>query len=224
MKCENCGNQVREGAKFCSKCGNSISRQDNSSAEQSVQAAETLKKCAKCGNVLGEEAKFCPNCGSSISEQKEDVRSSKSEEKNTEEQSKSEFNFEKVKMIGILRYKIIRTKVNNDEEGLQIDQNIHRFLRKEKENHLEIKLSEINALELKTKMDFWDTLYAVLCGVMFLLDISNVVWLLLIALFLYTGYGKILNLKMKNGLNFEIPVNGMTEDVVQFQSLIQLKG
>lgn len=38
-------------------------------------------------------------------------------------------------------------------------------------------------------------------------------WLLLIAVFLYTGYGKVLNLKMKNGLNFEIPVNGMTEDV-----------
>ena len=36
----------------------------------------------------------------------------------------------------------------------------------------------------------------------------------------YTGYGKVLNLKMKNGLNFEIPVNGMTEDVEQFRLLI----
>ena len=43
---------------------------------------------------------------------------------------------------------------------------------------------------------------------------------LLIAVFLYTGYGKVLNLKMKNGLNFEIPVNGMTEDVEQFRLLI----
>ncbi|WP_306514324.1 zinc-ribbon domain-containing protein, partial [[Ruminococcus] torques] len=24
MKCENCGNEVREGAKFCSKCGSNI--------------------------------------------------------------------------------------------------------------------------------------------------------------------------------------------------------
>ena len=41
-----------------------------------------------------------------------------------------------------------------------------------------------------------------------------------LAVFLYTGYGKVLNLKMKNGLNFEIPVNGMTEDVEQFRLLI----
>lgn len=31
---------------------------------------------------------------------------------------------------------------------------------------------------------------------------------------------KKVNLKMKNGLNFEIPVNGMTEDVEQFRLLI----
>ena len=69
-------------------------------------------------------------------------------------------------------------------------------------------------------MDFWDTLYAALFGVMFLMNITDVAWLLLIAVFLYTGYGKVLNLKMKNGLNFEIPVNGMTEDVEQFRLLI----
>ncbi len=51
-------------------------------------------------------------------------------------------------------------------------------------------------------------------------NITDVAWLLLIAVFLYTGYGKVLNLKMKNGLNFEIPVNGMTEDVEQFRLLI----
>ena len=76
------------------------------------------------------------------------------------------------------------------------------------------------SMELKTKMDFWDTLYAALFGVMFLMNITDVAWLLLIAVFLYTGYGKVLNLKMKNGLNFEIPVNGMTEDVEQFRLLI----
>ena len=97
---------------------------------------------------------------------------------------------------------------------------VRRQNRKEKENHLEIKLSEIGSMELKTKMDFWDTLYAALFGVMFLMNITDVAWLLLIAVFLYTGYGKVLNLKMKNGLNFEIPVNGMTEDVEQFRLLI----
>lgn len=42
--------------------------------------------------------------------------------------------------------------------------------------------------------------------------------------FLYTGYGKLLNLKMNNGMNYEIAVNGMSEDVEQFQKLIALKG
>lgn len=36
----------------------------------------------------------------------------------------------------------------------------------------------------------------------------------------FSGREKVLNLKMKNGLNFEIPVNGMTEDVEQFRLLI----
>ena len=55
-------------------------------------------------------------------------------------------------------------------------------------------------------------------GVMFLMNITDVAWLLLIAVFLYTGYGKVLNLKMKNRLNFEIPVNGMTEDCLLYTS------
>ena len=76
-------------------------------------------------------------------------------------------------------------------------------------------------MELKTKMDFWDTMYAALFGVIFLLDTTDIAWLLLIAIFLYTCYGKILNLKMKNGLNFEIPVNGMTEDVERFRALVR---
>ena len=220
MKCENCGNEVREGAKFCSKCGSNILQQEDHSGKHNVHETKTEKRCVNCGNVLREESKFCPKCGSSTLEQKEDVSTLKDEEKDKAEQSKGTFYFEKVKMIGRLRYKIIRTEVSNNEERLEISQKIHRFLRKEKENHLEIKLSEIGSMELKTKMDFWDTLYAALFGVMFLMNITDVAWLLLIAVFLYTGYGKVLNLKMKNGLNFEIPVNGMTEDVEQFRLLI----
>jgi DNA-directed RNA polymerase subunit M/transcription elongation factor TFIIS len=184
MKCENCGNDVREGARFCPKCGSSLLEQQQKSAENMVSA-------------------------DGISEDGQD-------EKN--------FHFEKVKMIGRLRYKIIKTEVKISGEKVGIRQNIHRFLRKEKEDHINLKLSEINSMEVKTKMDFWDTLYAAIFGVMYLMDITDVVWLLLIAVFLYTGYGKILNLKMNNGMNYEIAVNGMSEDVEQFQKVIALKG
>ena len=61
-------------------------------------------------------------------------------------------------MIGRLRYKIIRTEVSNNEERLEISQKIHRFLRKEKENHLEIKLSEIGSMELKTKNQIYSAM------------------------------------------------------------------
>lgn len=180
MKCENCGNEVREGAKFCSKCGSNIlEQQEDHSGKHNVHETKTEKRCVNCGNVLREESKFCPKCGSSTLEQKEDVSTLKDEEKDKAEQSKGTFYFEKVKMIGRLRYKIIRTEVSNNEERLEISQKIHRFLRKEKENHLEIKLSEIGSMELKTKMDFWDTLYAALFGVMFLMNITDVAWLLL---------------------------------------------
>ena len=155
MKCENCGNEVREGAKFCSKCGSNIlEQQEDHSGKHNVHETKTEKRCVNCGNVLREESKFCPKCGSSTVEQKEDVSTLKDEEKDKAEQSKGTFYFEKVKMIGRLRYKIIRTEVSNNEERLEISQKIHRFLRKEKENHLEIKLSEIGSMELKTKMDF----------------------------------------------------------------------
>lgn len=175
MKCENCGNEVREGAKFCSKCGSNIlEQQEDHSGKHNVHETKTEKRCVNCGNVLREESKFCPKCGSSTLEQKEDVSTLKDEEKDKAEQSKGTFYFEKVKMIGRLRYKIIRTEVSNNEERLEISQKIHRFLRKEKENHLEIKLSEIGSMELKTKMDFWDTLYAALFGVMFLMNAMSI--------------------------------------------------
>ena len=82
MKCENCGNEVREGAKFCSKCGSNIlEQQEDHSGKHNVHETKTEKRCVNCGNVLREESKFCPKCGSSTLEQKEDVSTLKDEEK-----------------------------------------------------------------------------------------------------------------------------------------------
>ena len=153
-------------------------------------------------------------------EQKEDVSTLKDEEKDKAEQSKGTFYFEKVKMIGRLRYKIIRTEVSNNEERLEISQKIHRFLRKEKRKPFGDKIIRNRFNGIKNKNGFLGYIVCSAIWVMFLMNITDVAWLLLIAVFLYTGYGKVLNLKMKNGLNFEIPVNGMTEDVEQFRLLI----
>ncbi len=43
MKCENCGNEVREGAKFCSKCGSNIlEQQEDHSGKHNVHALKDL--------------------------------------------------------------------------------------------------------------------------------------------------------------------------------------
>lgn len=179
-------------------------------------------KCTNCGNETKEGAKFCAKCGKRILEQQDNIDNvTVSEEgKNiTAKQEERTFHFEKVKMIGILRYKIIRTEARCNGDKINIQQNIHGFLRKDKENNFEIKLSEISTVDMKTKMDFWDTLYAAIFGVIFLLNITDLAWILFIVLFLYTGYGKIINLKLKTGFVVDIPVHGISEDVEEFQRL-----
>lgn len=68
--------------------------------------------------------------------------------------SKGTFYFEKVKMIGRLRYKIIRTEVSNNEERLEISQKIHRFLRKEKEKPFGDKIIRNRFNGIKNKNGF----------------------------------------------------------------------
>ena len=53
MKCENCGEEVKEGQKFCLQCGALIPQ---------------MKKCIKCGAELPLDAKFCSECGTNQSE------------------------------------------------------------------------------------------------------------------------------------------------------------
>lgn len=57
MKCQNCGNEVKEDAKFCRECGSEI-----------IQRTEALasNSCSECGNILEENAVFCNNCGQRV--------------------------------------------------------------------------------------------------------------------------------------------------------------
>lgn len=160
-----------------------------------------------CGNEVGEGAKFCSKCGSKVNA----------------EEKKTVFNLKKRKMVGRLVYKVTSTEITDTGVGLNIKQNIHKFFGRDKQSDVSLKYPEIASVEMKTKMDFWDTLYAVVFGVIYLFDMSNIVLLLFIALFLYTGYGKVMNLKLKNGMDFEIPVEYATEDAVNFQKLIEYK-
>ena len=48
MICSNCGETVRDGAKFCENCGTPVPQ---------------VKKCISCGAELMLTVKFCPECG-----------------------------------------------------------------------------------------------------------------------------------------------------------------
>jgi len=52
--CPKCGNEVKEGARFCVKCGWSV---------PAAAVQEVGKRCASCGTALKDGARFCPNCG-----------------------------------------------------------------------------------------------------------------------------------------------------------------
>ena len=65
MKCENCGNEVREGAKFCSKCGSNIlEQQEDHSGKHNVHETKTEKKVCELWEMYLEKSQnFALNVG-----------------------------------------------------------------------------------------------------------------------------------------------------------------
>jgi len=66
-QCKSCGVELKENAKFCSKCGTKV--------ETDV--------CAKCNAPLKAGANFCPKCGTKVNVQANDVSPGKGEEQKT---------------------------------------------------------------------------------------------------------------------------------------------
>jgi len=59
--CEQCGNKLNEGAKFCGKCGTPVAAGQAETHEMSAPAA-----CTQCGTPLAEGEMFCANCGAKV--------------------------------------------------------------------------------------------------------------------------------------------------------------
>lgn len=60
--CTNCGNQLREGAKFCDNCGFQVGTHDDGTKRQTVFEGK-IHKCPNCGQVLDSFQDDCPACG-----------------------------------------------------------------------------------------------------------------------------------------------------------------
>lgn len=61
MKCTNCGNEIKPGQKFCTKCGAPVVTAASATENKTVGAT-----CFNCGNVLKVGQKFCTKCGSPV--------------------------------------------------------------------------------------------------------------------------------------------------------------
>lgn len=61
--CMNCGQQIPDGAKFCSNCGTATGEvKENKSQRKTVYDGE-LHKCPNCGELLNSFVTNCPSCG-----------------------------------------------------------------------------------------------------------------------------------------------------------------
>ncbi len=56
IKCESCGKELRDNAKFCDGCGTAYAEPE----------PVKITECPKCGTELRENAKFCGKCGNVI--------------------------------------------------------------------------------------------------------------------------------------------------------------
>lgn len=61
-KCLKCGSELKEGQKFCMKCGTPVSTNPQRPAAKQMTAAV----CSKCGNPLKPGQKFCMKCGTPV--------------------------------------------------------------------------------------------------------------------------------------------------------------
>lgn len=59
--CSNCGNQLVEGARFCTKCGTPVDSGNNN--QQGTSYEEEIQECPNCGEALSASAVSCPTCG-----------------------------------------------------------------------------------------------------------------------------------------------------------------
>jgi uncharacterized OB-fold protein len=61
MNCTNCGNELKPGQKFCTKCGTPVAVTTTATESKNIDAS-----CPNCGNALKPGQKFCTKCGSPV--------------------------------------------------------------------------------------------------------------------------------------------------------------
>ena len=60
--CMNCGQQLPEGAKFCSGCGTAMGEIKAETTQRKTVYDGELHKCPNCGELLKSFTTVCPTC------------------------------------------------------------------------------------------------------------------------------------------------------------------
>lgn len=60
--CMNCGQQLPEGAKFCSNCGTATGEVKAETAQRKTVYDGELHKCPNCGEIINAFVTICPTC------------------------------------------------------------------------------------------------------------------------------------------------------------------
>ena len=61
--CMNCGQQLPEGAKFCSNCGTATGEIKVEASQRKTVYEGDLHKCPNCGELINSFILVCPSCG-----------------------------------------------------------------------------------------------------------------------------------------------------------------
>lgn len=68
--CMNCGQELPDGAKFCSNCGAPVASAKINSAQRKMEYEGIVHKCPNCGEVLDAFVVVCPSCGYELRDMK----------------------------------------------------------------------------------------------------------------------------------------------------------
>lgn len=184
--------------------------------------------CTNCGQQFADNAKFCPHCGTKachVNFQNTPNTNNSIPSSSINGSDSNHFSFIKGKMIGNFTYKKIISEVDITNIQIKISQTQTAFLRKNKSSSKDVSFNQIRSIELKSVMDFWDTLYGTILLIIFTLALFSGagfqwIFLLLSVLCFWSGHGKIISIETTLNERFQIPTDS-TQVADQFIHTIQ---
>lgn len=160
-----------------------------------------METCKKCGKELEPGARFCVYCGAEVETDGKNINP------NSENEEKI-WHFQKAKMLGLITYKRVFTDVSI--KGNEINIVIKKGKKEKKKQETHQLISNLESIESKTAFDFWDTLYAIIFGIVGVLCIcmgikGAIGSLLFAAVCAWSGYGKKVIFMWKDGSKTVVP-------------------